>query len=1131
VNEITRRVADLSPAKRELLRQIAAKQRTAQNRIAVRPRPERIPLTFGQRRLWLLDRITPGMSAYNLPIVLWLEGELDRVHLRTAVQALLDRHEPLRTVFRSHDGDPYQQILQGVALPWRELTAEGTTLFERRAAALDRARDEVKRPFDLSRDAMLRVALIEATPELHLLVLSCHHIAIDGWSTSGVLGELQALYNALCAGAPAESLPSLLPPPALQIADVALWQQETLGGDGLNAQLDYWQECLTGATTTLDLPADRARPAMQSFRGAIYRSEVPALLYERLERLAKERQVTLSMLFLSAFQLLLARYTGQEDIVVAMGVAGRPRVELESVVGFFVNTLALRSQIDPDANFLALLDHVRGKVLGALENADAPLDRVLERLRLPRSASHTPMAQVMFFFQNYPEHALAMTGLRVETVPTAEVNSASAQGDVSLFVNQHGERELMFEYSTDLFDAASIERLAGHFLCLLAAAADEPQAPVAKLSLITYAERAELARWNDTVRPLPAERSLSALVAAQVARSPDAIAVQFGERALSYRELDRRANALAHELRAAGVVAGALVGLYVDRSLEMLIGLLGILKAGGAYVPLDPSYPADRLAYMLEVSAARVLVTQRELVDALPAMLERAMVETVIVANADATLAATAEHAPSDGAAADDLAYVIFTSGSTGKPKGVEIRQQAAVNLLRSVAREPGMVAGDTLCAISTLSFDIALFELVLPLTVGAKILLVDRDTARDGLSLRRLVDATELSVMQATPATWRMLLEVGWRGKSGLKIISTGEALPRELAERLLPCGRELWNLYGPTETTVYSALCKIESGEGPILVGKPVDNTQIHIVDRHMNLLPAGLPGELLIGGDGLAAGYCGRPDLTAEKFISDPYSAQPGARLYRTGDLALWRRDGTLEVIGRIDHQVKLRGFRIELGEIESVLARYPAVTQAVVHCREDRPGDKRLVAYLTIDGAATSTNALREHLKAVLPDYMVPSAFVVLEDFPLTPNGKVDRRALPAPEDMADNADSDVADDTSERTPEEEILGELWQQLLNVRQVKLRDNFFDLGGHSLLATQLLSRIEQAFAVELPLRVLFEAPTLEQLALRVASERDRLDQDELEALLASLEHLSDQEANAQLLASRPPVGETND
>ena len=1115
MSEIDHRIAGLSPAKRELLRQIAARQRAGQNQIQARPRPERIPLTFGQRRLWWLDQFTPGMTAYNSPALLWLEGTMHREAMHAAVQSLADRHEALRTVYRKHDGEPFQLILDQVRAPWRELRVDGADAQQRRDAALDAAREEIRATFDLSADAMLRALLIEVEPQLHLLVLTFHHIAIDGWSISKLLDELYLVYNATVAGEKAQL--DALP---LQIADVAMWQNETLGGEGLQPQLDYWRERLTGAATTLDLPADRSRPAQQSFRGALHRVEIPAALNERIEAYARESKSTLSMVFMAAYQALLARYTGQDDITVAMGIAGRNRVELESVVGFFVNTLALRTTFEGDPSFAQLLERVRDNVLGAMEHGDAPLDKVLETLRLPRSSSHTPFAQVMFFFQNYPSIESELTGLKVEQLPLTELQPGNAQGDLSLFVSQDARREIVFEYSTDLFDAARIERLTEHLLTVLEHAVSAPETRVAELRLMSAAEQAELAAWNSqTARELPAQRTLASLVQAQVERSPDAIALVFGERQISYRELDRRGNALAHQLRAAGVGAGALVGLYVERTPEMLIGLLGILKAGGAYVPLDPTYPVDRLAYMLETSASRVLVTQRELAATPPAQ-----VETTVIADADAALGSEADHPPADGAGEHDLAYVIFTSGSTGKPKGVEIRNRSAVNLLRSVAREPGLAAGQKLCAISTLSFDIALFELVLPLTVGATIVLVDRDTARDGMSLRRLVDNARLDVMQATPATWRMLLEVGWRGNDAIKIISTGEALPRELADRLLPCCGELWNLYGPTETTVYSALCRVHPGSGPILVGKPVDNTQIHIVDRNMQVQPIGVPGELLIGGDGLAAGYRGRPDLTEEKFIPDPLSGVAGSRLYRTGDLALWRRDGTLEVIGRIDHQIKLRGFRIELGEIESVLAQVAGITQAVVHCREDTPGDKRLVAYVTAEGPAPATTALRDHLRAALPDYMVPSAFVVLDQFPLTPNGKVDRRALPAPETVAAAEDGE-ADVLGPRTPEEEMLVELWQQLLNLRSVDVRANFFDLGGHSLLATRLLSRIDQAYGVELPLRTLFAAPTLEQLAACVADARAQFQPDDLEALLASLENLSDEEASAQLNAAMQP------
>ena len=1106
MNDIEQRLAHLSPERRELLRRAAQQERAARGRIRPQPRPERIPLTFGQRRLWLLDQFAPGLVAYNSPMGKWLHGEVDADALRASIQSLIDRHEVLRTVYRAHGGQPYQHILTHCELPWRSATADGGDDADRRADALRIAREEVVKSFALATQPPIRAVLVEVSKELHLLVVIFHHIAIDGWSISTMEREIVDAYNRLKTG---EALDRAAP--ALQIADVAMWQQQTLGGDGLQPQLDFWSRHLADAPAVLDLPTDRARPAMQSFEGSLCSAQIPPALYERLQTFARDQQVTLSILVFAAFQTLLARYSGQDHVVAAMGVAGRARLELEPVVGFFINMLPLHADISDDPEFLTFLTRTRGIVLEAMENADTPLDRILETLRLPRSTSYTPFAQVMYFFQSYPEHALALSGLRMDDVHVSELRAPTAQGDLSLFVNQHGPGDLMFEYSTELYDETTIQRMAGHLLVLLEGIVDAPQTPISRLPMLTADEIAQQARWNETDRALPERPTIAALIAEQTARTPDAVAVVFGGRELRYRELDRRANMVAHALRAQGVGPGMLVGLYVERSLEMLIGLLGILKAGGAYVPLDPSYPVDRLAYMVELSASGVIVTQPALRDALPAP-----VPSVVVVDADAPLDASADAPPQGGAGPEDPAYVIFTSGSTGKPKGVEIRQRSAVNLIRSIAREPGLTEADTICAISTLSFDIALTELVVPLTVGARILLVDRDTVRDGLRLRKLVDAEPLTIMQATPATWRMLLDVGWAGRPDMRIISTGEALPRELADRLLPMARELWNLYGPTETTVYSALCRVHPGQGPIIVGRPVDNTKLHIVDRHMQRVPAGVPGELLIGGDGVAAGYRSRPDLTAEKFIPDPFSDDPQARLYRTGDLAFWRTDGTVQVVGRIDHQVKLRGFRIELGEIETVLAQYPGMTQVVVHCREDRPGDPRLVAYFTQEGAPATDADLRAHLKLALPDYMVPSAFVALDAFPLTPNGKVDRRALPAPEAAAGASGELIAP----RTPEEEMLAKLWGELLNLPAVDVRANFFDLGGHSVLGTQMLSRIEYEYGIELSLRMLFEAPTLEQMAARVADACALADQDDLEALLRRLDHLSDDEVALQLV-----------
>lgn len=1123
MNEFEERLAHLSPERRELLRQASLRERMARSRIRPRPRPEHIPLTFGQRRLWLLDRLSPGIAAYNSPAAEWLHGAIDTADLRRAIQSLIDRHEVLRTVYPANAGEPYQKILAAQTLPWSELSAEGDDLDSRREAALRLAREETAKPFALQVGPPIRAALIAAGPELHLLVITFHHIAIDGWSITSLSREMYDAYSRLRAG---EVLDTTAP--ELQIADVAMWQNETWGGERLRPQLDFWKQHLAGAPVVLDLPTDRPRPALQTFRGATRATDIPAPLYARLQALARDRKTTMSTVVLAAFQVLLSRYTGQDQLVTAMGVAGRSRHELEPVIGFFVNTLPLRADLSGNPDFIEILARAQATLLHAMENADTPLDRIFEEMRLPRSMSYTPFAQVMYFFQSYPMEDSVITGVRVEDVALEDIRPPTAQSDLSLFVNQHHEGELMFEYSTELYDDSTIRRLGGHLLTLLESVADAPHTPMSELPLLTAAERDEQARWNDTFRELPRNPTIAALFAEQVARTPDATAVQFGTRAMSYRELDLRADAIAIELRTLGVKPGVLVGLHVERSLEMLVGLMAILKAGGAYVPLDPSYPVDRLAYMVETSRSTVLVTQSALRDALPVAMPSMEMLSVVVVDADAALPTSAQPCPDSGVGADDPAYVIFTSGSTGKPKGVEIRQKSAVNLIRSIAREPGIGADDTICAISTLSFDIALTELVIPLTVGARILLVDRDTVRDGLRLRKLVDAEALTIMQATPATWRMLLDVGWAGKPSMRIISTGEALPRELADRLLPMGRELWNLYGPTETTVYSALCKVEAGTGPIIVGRPVDNTSIHIVDRHMQPLPVGVPGELLIGGEGLAAGYRGRADLTAEKFIADPFSERDDARLYRTGDLAFWRTDGTVQVVGRIDHQIKLRGFRIELGEIETLLAQYEGVTQAVVHCREDRPGDQRLVAYYTYesrtyesrthDGGGPVADAdLRAYLKSALPEYMVPAAFVALEAFPLTPNGKVDRNALPAP----DAAAGERADHIAPRTPEEEALVALWGDLLNLPRIDVRDNFFDLGGHSLLATQMLARIEYDFGVELPLRVLFESPTLEQMAARVAAACEAADQLAMASMLQNFENMSDDEILQRLSA----------
>ncbi|MBV9494204.1 MAG: amino acid adenylation domain-containing protein [Acidobacteria bacterium] len=1083
-NDNNERLAGLSSAKRALLEKLVAERRAAAGEVRPRPRPERIPLSFGQERLWVVEQLAPGSAAYNESIALWLEGALDVDALQRAIDEVVRRHESLRTSVPSEDGRGFQRIAPSLSVPLVRANAASDD------EALQIASASIAASFDLARGPLVRALLVQVSGEHHLLAIAVHHLLIDGWSINVILGELARLYNG-----------EALEPVRLQYADYALWQREWLEGERMDRQVAHWREHLEGCPSTLDLPADHARPPVQSFKGSLVRHLIPPDVYEAMEQFSRKENVTPFMTLFAAWTTLLHRLTGQDDLPIGVGLANRPRAELESIVGFFVNTLVLRAQFADAMTFGDLLARVRETTLGAQANQDAPLSRVLESMKIDRAASHMPFVQVMMFFQNYARDPIAMNGLRVSRVPLDQVHPGSAQTDIALFVNQEEQGELLFQYSTDLFDRATIERLAGNFVVLLRAAIADASTPLAALPLLTDAERAQLAQWNDT----RADYTPGPLI--DLIQPPsDKPAITFRGVTLTYAELRARASALAAELREKGVGPGSLVGLFVERSLEMVIGIVAILEAGGAYVPLDPSYPAERLAFMLGDAEARVVVTQPELRDRVPV----AGLEVVNVEENVGTGFSRSRRPAEAGAhisSPDDLAYVIFTSGSTGRPKGVQITQRSAANLLASVAKAPGMTAQDTVCAVSTLSFDIALFELVLPLTVGAHILLADRDTVRDGNALARLVAENDVTILQATPATWRMLLDIGWTGKPGLKIISTGEALPRELAERLIPCGRELWNLYGPTETTVYSALGRIESGSGPIPIGRPVANTQIHIVDRHLQLLPPGVPGELLIGGDGLARGYLGRPDLTAEKFVADPFSERPNARLYRAGDLAAWRPDGQLEVLGRIDHQVKLRGFRIELGEIEAVLAHHEDVEQAVVHCREDRPGDKRLVAYTT--GTANADD-LRTHLRKSLPDYMIPAAFVALEKFPLTPNGKVNRHALPAPEAFAKT----VAE--APQTPDEQMIAMLWADLLGRTDIGRDDNFFDLGGHSLLAMQLLARIEKSTGIEVPLRVLFDAPTVATLAGHITNARAAsLETENLDDLLSQLEGLSDEEA----------------
>ncbi len=1040
------------------------------------------PLSHNQRSMWFLHRLAPDSAAYNAAFPARIRSTVDVPALRRAFQQLVDRHASLRTVFTTVAGELVQEVYGRQEVCFEEIDASAWS----EDTLQTRVIEAYRRPFDLAEGPVFRVALFRRSVDDHVLLITAHHIAIDGWSVWILLDELRALYAAERSGTP-----TILPPPTAQYTDYVRWQADMLAGARGEALRAYWQTQLAGASPVLDLPTDRPRPTFQTFNGASCDLELGPALTRQLRALAQAERTTLYTTTLAAFQVLLHRYSGQDDVIVGSPTAGRSRPEFADVVGDCINTTPMRADLSGDPTFREFLGRTRETVLRALEHQDYPLSLLVEQLALPHDPSRSPLFQVTFDLQRIHRvgelaqlflpcsggAAVDVGGLLLEPFPLPQ---QEGQMDLSLQMAEVGDSLIgSMRYNTDLFEAETIARLVEHFRTLLAGVVADPDQRLSALPLLPPAEREQvLVHWNATATPAPAAATLPALVEAQVARTPEAVAVVAVGEQLTYHVLNQRANQLAHHLQAQGVGPGQLVGLCLERSAALLVGALGILKAGAAYVPLDPTYPPDRLAFMLADAQVPLVVTQASLVGS-----SAAHGAPCVCLDADAAaLAAAPATNPSSGACDDDLAYVIYTSGSTGQPKGVQVPHRAVVNFLTAMAHEPGLTAADTLLAVTTLSFDIAVLELYLPLVVGARVVIVSREVSADGRQLAAMLAATGATVLQATPVTWQLLVAAGWSGQPGLTALCGGEALPPELAAALLARGCRLWNMYGPTETTVWSTVQRVDAADGPIPIGHPIANTEVYVLDAHRQPLPIGIPGDLYIGGAGLAAGYRGRPDLTAERFVPHPFSSVPGARLYHTGDRARWRPDGTLEHLGRSDTQVKLRGFRIELGEIEVALGRHPAVGQAVVVLREDVPGNPRLVAYLQPEGAAPTPAALRTFLKATLPEYMVPSAFVTVEAFPRTPNGKLDRRALPPPDS---GSGGDRESTLPARNEVEASLVRIWEEMLGTAPIGIRDDFFDLGGHSLLAVRVFARIREEFGKNLPLTALLEEPTIEHMA----------------------------------------------
>jgi len=1031
-----------------------------------------VPTTEAQRELWLADQLGREASlAYNESVSLNLEGALQVQAMQDALLALSDRHEALRSTL-SADGASLMIAPRG------NLQAEWIDLADRAAAdrdtALARLRAQaVETPFDLVAGPLVRAQLVRSAPQQHELIVTGHHIVCDGWSFGVLATELMTVYAALAGGgSAAQALPF-----ADSFGDYALAQADAAHSAASAADTRWWLQVYDRSIPVLDLPTDRPRRAVRSFDSRREDLRIDTPLVDAVRQAGARHGASLFVTLLAAWGALLARLSGQGDVVVGVPAAGQAAEGHQSLVGHCVQLLPMRLEVDAEQPFATLLGAARSHVLDAYEHQGCTFGSLLKHLKIERDASRLPLVSVLFNLdQAVRSEDLSKAGLRVQ------LNGNPRHFEnFELFLNASqidGALQLECQYNTALFDAQTVRRWLVLYREALQRLTRDGGQRVAEVFAPTADDLAQLTRFNATHLEVPRELRVEQWIARQAAATPTAMAVVAGKKHLSYRQLDERANALAITLQDRGVRSGELVGLYCGRNEHMVVALLGILKAGCGYVPMDPAFPAERLDTMSHDASTRFIVSDASTGAQWPFHhAERVQLDGMGASSA----------APPAAGSADDTAYVIYTSGSTGKPKGVRVPHRCVVNLLESVRREPGMTASRVVLSVTTLSFDIAVSEVILPLVVGARIVVADRTQATDGDRLRELIEREQVDFIDATPSTWRLLLAAGWSGGSHLKAICTGEPLPPDLARELLPRVGELWNGYGPTETTVWSSFHRVQHVDGPVPIGRPIANTQIHVVDAQLRPVPVGVVGELYIGGEGVTLGYHARPELTDERFAPDPH--RPGHRWYKTGDLGRWRADGVLECLGRSDHQVKVRGYRIELGEIESTLARHDTVDRCVVVTREDEPGDVRLVAYVVSRGPSIDAEVLRDFLRRTLPEYMIPSHVVALPAIPLLPNGKIDRKALPRPQGASATARGERVAPRS--VLEQQVLAAM-EQVLNLPGLGVRDDFFALGGHSLLAAKLTARLNKELGLALPLRTVFEQPTVEGLTRAVEAAR---------------------------------------
>jgi amino acid adenylation domain-containing protein len=1040
------------------------------------------PTSFGQERLWFLDQLEPGTAAYNLGWAFRIIGSLDQAALLKAFQAVVARHEPLRTVFTSWEGEPKQVVLPEMELEMPTVDLVELPFGERPQAILQLAGEETRRPFDLSRGPLMRVKLVRTGARDQVLVLVMHHIVTDGWSMGLLFLEVAELYRSLTAGREPQ-----LPELSIRYSDFSRWQREFIREESPADQLKYWKGKLQGAETVLHLPTDHPRPSRHRGHGRTLSFQLDQKPTEELKTLAQAERATLFMVLLAVFQVLLRRYTGQDSVLVGTPTAGRNDVELEKLIGFFVNTLILRADFPGELSFRQLLKQVRSNALEALAHQDTPFEKLVEAVKPERSESRNPLFQVMFAFHNMPKHKLELSGLEVQEI---EFESSISRFDLSLEIVENGGLYCTFEFDSDLLEEATIRRMIGHFRKLVEGITSDPDKKVSDVPLLTEAEVQQFLDWNNTTAEYPRDAYIHTAFEQQAARTADAVAVFCEDEQLTYRQLNQSSNLLARRLIEQGVNPGDLVGILIERSLPMVIGLLGILKAGAAYVPLDPSYPKQRLAFMLEDSQVRRVVTTREFRE----LIRGSGVDAVMLDTGTAPAEEGGSDNPSVSLPPEARAYVIYTSGSTGAPKGVEGTHRASINRFAWMWKKYPFAAGETCCQKTPLGFIDSIWEIFGPLLRGVQNLIVPEKAMIDLEHFVQLLTQYQVTRLVLVPSLLRVLLEQVNNLQErlpSLKLWScSGELLPPDLAKRFLAVmpRATLLNLYGSSEVAADVTWHEItnQDEDSSVPIGKPIQNTQLYILDRYLNPVPLGVRGEICVGGDCLALGYWRRPELTSERFVANPFrSTNSAAVLYRTGDHGRYLPDGNVEYLGRTDGQVKIRGIRLELGEIEAVLASHPLLHSAVV-ILAGADAEQRLVAYLvTRDGRAPVANELRRFLRSKLPDYMVPSDYTIVDALPLLPNGKVDRRALSLSTNgrsILDHGHVGALTDTQEK------LAQIWREVLEIEQMGIEDNFFELGGHSLMVMQVVARIRKVFGVEVPVISLFEEPTIAGLAAEV-------------------------------------------